>query len=160
MVFQYKVPNLYPVSAQTAGEELTRIYQEQGKLEPEQIVAESRSVASPLHPVFEWDDEVAAEKYRCVQAAGLIRAIVTVEELNGKPQEIRAFVHVQQSFHPLSVVVTDQDAVAELLEDAKKEAAAFRRKYETLEALRQVIEAIDDLLEEDKDSNTDEEEES
>ena len=103
---------------------------------------------------------MAAEKYRCVQAAGLIRAIVTVEELNGKPQEIRAFVHVQQSFHPLSVVVTDQDAVAELLEDAKKEAAAFRRKYETLEALRQVIEAIDDLLEEDKDSNTDEEEES
>lgn len=71
MVYKWKIPGVIPVDAQTAGEELQRIYQEKGGLNPSDIVEESRHDSAPLHPCFEWDDETAAEKYRQTQAMQL-----------------------------------------------------------------------------------------
>ena len=146
MVYKWKIPGIYKVDAQVAGDELSRMYQEHGRLDSAQIVEGSRSESSPLHPVFEWDDAVAAEKYRITQAYDLFRAIVTIEEApdNG-PVEVRAFVHAQQSYHPMSVVTVNDGYMDELLEAAKKELVTFKRKYENLTALRPVFQAIDQL---------------
>jgi len=63
------------VDAQTAGEELDRIRQEHGTLEPGTVVDESRPDEAPLHPVFEWHDPKAAELYREHQATKLIKQV-------------------------------------------------------------------------------------
>jgi hypothetical protein len=63
------------VDAQTAGEELDRIRQEHGTLEPGTVVDESRPDEAPLHPVFEWCDPKAAELYREHQATHLIKQV-------------------------------------------------------------------------------------
>lgn len=149
MIYKWKIPGVIPVDAQTAGEELQRIYQEKGGLNPSDIVEESRNDSAPLHPCFEWDDEIAAEKYRQTQAMQIVRSIVTIQESDSKkPQEIRAFVHVQESYHPISVVIDSKEQMEELLASALSELKAFQRKYNSLVELSPVFDAIEKVTQE------------
>ena len=146
MVYRWKLPGVIPVDAQTAGEELGRIYEKRGALDPADIVDESRDSKAPLHPCFEWNDAAAAEKYRQSQAALIVRSIVTVEESTSGPQEVRAFVHVKENYHPISVVVNSEEQMEELLKMALDELKAFQRKYSVLLQLSPVMEAIKDVV--------------
>ena len=146
MTYQWKLPGLMPVDAQTAGEELNRIYQEKGRLDAPDIVSESRPTSAPLHPCFEWDDEVAAEKYREVQAGNLIRSITVVHETpTHEPVEVRAFVKPLETYAPIEVVVNSEEQMAALLETALAELKAFEKKYATLSKLSSVFEEIKKL---------------
>lgn len=143
MVYQWKIPTLYSVDAQTAGEELERIYNERGELSPKNVVDASRSEQAPLHVCFEWDNEKAAEKWREEQASRIISTITIVgENANTAGREVRAFIHAQGSYHPLAVVVSDVDKTAEMLQNALKELSAFRKKYETLSQLAPLFDAM------------------
>lgn len=84
------------MSTTTAFAELQRIIaQRNGVLTPADVVEEARPEGSVLHAHFEWDDSVAAEQYRLVQARDLIRRVtVTVSNASGEPSRVRAFVHV------------------------------------------------------------------
>lgn len=143
MVYKWKVPGLMPVDAQTAGEEIDRLYQSKGRILPEDIVEASKDESAPLHPCFEWDDTVAAHKYRCSQAASIIRLIVTEDISPTKEYAVRAFVHTEDCYKPTSVVVNSEDAMETLLKTAMSELFAFRRKYESLSALSPVFKAIE-----------------
>lgn len=148
MVYQFKLPGLYPVSAQTAGEELHRIYADKGQLKPADVVDESRPTSAPLHPCFEWDDEVAAEKYREVQAGNLIRSITVVHETPAhEPVEVRAFVKPMETYAPIEVVVNSEEQMAALLESALSELKSFEKKYATLSKLYPIFEEIKKLTE-------------
>lgn len=68
----------FGVDAQTAGQELDRIRRRDGTIRPAVVVSESRPEEAPLHPVFEWRDEVAAEKYREHQATNLVKVVRVV----------------------------------------------------------------------------------
>lgn len=143
MTYQWKVPGIMPVDAQTAGNELQRIYERDGVIEPETVVAESRTPSAPLHSCFEWDDEKAAHKYRIAQAQNIIRAIVVVDE--AKQPETRAFVNVQREYHPVSVVVRNPEKREILLQNALNELRWFERKYNTLQELSNVFAAIKEV---------------
>lgn len=147
MIYQWKLPGLIPADAQTAGEELDRIYRKHGQLDPKDIVDESRDTDAPLHGCFEWDDAVAAERYRMRQAGDIVRAIVTVPEGTGEQerQAVRAVVHVQGVYLPFSVVFSDEEKMQELLTTALKDLAAFKKKYHDLAALAPVFSAIDEV---------------
>lgn len=147
MVFKWNVPRLYPVDAQTAGEELNRIYEKHGELEPADVVEESKDENAPLHDCFEWDDVKAAQKYRIHQAGKLIRCVVSVteNEKTKEPIQTRAYVHVQDTYRPISVVVESQDMVDEMMETAMSELNNFRRKYSNLQALSGVFREIDNF---------------
>jgi hypothetical protein len=68
----------FGVDAQTAGQELDRIRRRDGTIRPSVVVNESRPEEAPLHPVFEWRDAVAAEKYREHQATNLVKVVRVV----------------------------------------------------------------------------------
>lgn len=143
MTYRWKVPGIMPVDAQTAGNELQRIYERDGVIEPETVVAESKTPSAPLHSCFEWDDEKAAHKYRISQAQNIIRAIVVVDE--EKQPETRAFVNVQREYHPVSVVVRNPEKREILLQNALNELRWFERKYNTLQELSAVFSAIEEV---------------
>lgn len=144
MTYQWKVPGIMPVDAQTAGNELQRIYERDGVIEPETVVEESESPSAPLHSCFEWDNEKAAHKYRITQAQGIIRAIVAVDETKKNP-ETRAFVSVQREYQPISVVIRNPEKRDVLLKNALDELRWFERKYNTLNELSGVFEAIKEV---------------
>ena len=147
MVYQWKTNGIYPVPAQSAGTELSRIYNERGKLDAADVVDESRPDDAVLHPCFEWRNDVAAEKYREEQARALVRCVVMVQEADGqKPVEVRAFFHVQETYHPTSVIIQEEDKYTTLLQRALGELAAFRKKYAVLsgrDELKEMFAAID-----------------
>lgn len=148
MVYKFKIPELYSISAQQAGEELDRIYRAHGELTPSDIVNESRAESAPLHPCFEWRDAVAAEKYRENQARKLVCSVIVVRE-NAEPEtKVRAFQHVESAYYPTEVILKDADKYQSLLLDAIQYFKTGRQKYETLtneEALHAIFDAIDSM---------------
>ena len=78
MTYQWKLPGVMPVDAQTAGDELERVYKKRGDIKPSTLVEESRPASAPLHRCFEWDDAIAAEKYRESQASYPLRLLLHI----------------------------------------------------------------------------------
>lgn len=135
-----------PVSAQVVGEVCEKL-ESKGQLTPQKLVDVSRPEDAPLHKAFEWNDEVAAEKYREHQGRYLIRSVEVVRE-NAEPT--RAFVTLSRTskehqYHSIDVVLKSSDDMDLLLQQAKRELAAFRRKYSQLTKLALIFDAIDKL---------------
>lgn len=145
--YGWKMPGLYSVSAQDAGEELARIYESRGnRLVPADVVDESRPQTAVLHPCFEWRDDVAAEKYRENQASGIIRAVVIMDESEEeKAPQVRAWYSVKQEYKSITAIMNSPESMESLLETAYRELKAFQRKYNMLKELRPVFDIIDQL---------------
>jgi hypothetical protein len=147
------------LDAQTAGERLEAIRVTHGGfLTPAQVVADARTDDSPLHPVFEWVDARAAERWREEQASYLIRHITVVVERQGAEDDsppifARAFVSVQfddpegdeptQAYTAISVALQDGAMREQVVQRAYSELQAWRRRYADLKELAQVFEALD-----------------
>ena len=140
MVYQWKMPGLYDIPAQKAGEELARICEKNGGvMSPKTIVEESIPETAPLHPCFEWDNDTAADRYREYQARQLVCCIIMKPETEkAVPTEVRAFVHVAESYRPTQVVVSEKSLHDELLKSAIRDVEAFQRRLETFSSLRPV----------------------
>jgi hypothetical protein len=132
--------------------ELHRVADEnEGILRPRDVVDEATPEESPLHPHFEWEDEIAADKFRLFQAAHLIRRVRVVQETkSGEKVSVRAFVSLPSDrndgggYRSL-VAVRESGGMGELLAAAKAELAAFRNRYAKLEELGNVFHAIDEI---------------
>lgn len=148
MVYRWKIPGIIPVDAQTAGEELDRIYKRDGVLSPDAIVKDNTDPSAPLHNCFEWDNEKAAHKYRVSQAQEIIRTIIYIPEETNDNQPVRAFVSVAKEYHPTKIVMQDEYKKSTLLEAALADLRAFKRKYESLVELSNIFDAISNLMEE------------
>lgn len=125
---------------------LTDIYQRHQELTPELVVDEARPVDHPLHTRFEWDDTTAAEKYRQVQAAELIRSVKIVYRDAPVERSVRGFVNVRPNTGPnRGVYMPTEEAVADdftrklLLAECKREWQAFKAKYEHLAEFADII---------------------
>jgi len=68
----------------TIADELRALELRGGHLRAGDVVDAARDTGSPLHHLFEWDDDKAGEAYRLLQAAELIRRVkivVSVEDV-------------------------------------------------------------------------------
>lgn len=147
--YSFKVSGVYKgFTADDAVEELNRIRNIYGELTPENVVEASKVKSSLLHDVFEWNDTAAAEKYRIRQAQELIRSIrVTIVHENVEVS-LRAFVHVQpdkskpHKIIPLTEAILDENAYADLLQQAKKDMMNFVSIYSQLQELNEVKAAM------------------
>ncbi len=137
------------ISAQVAGDELERIRtRNNGRLDPKEVVEESRDPSAPLHPAFEWDDAKAAGAYRIGQAAHMIRHIdVVVEKPEGQPQPIRAFVSVKRdedrSYTSVQHALSDADLRAQVVSQAWAELEAWRKRHAELVEFAKVFAVMD-----------------
>lgn len=113
-----------------------------GAFSAESLVDASRDEDAPLHDMFEWNDTIAAEKYRIEQAKKIIRSIVVV--MDDKPMTYRAYSSTGPKVYMSTAKALSQTRTREiLLNTAKAELAAFKRKYQTLTELSEVFHAID-----------------
>ena len=149
MVYQWRSGTRLPVDAQLAGETIERLRQKaNGQLTPTQVVDASRADKAPLHPCFEWDDNVAAERFREDQARGLIGALVVTVRPKGVEREVRAFVSVQRKseergYTALHAALSDAELRRQVVSQAWDELRRWRAKYEAYSELAAVFAAID-----------------
>jgi len=106
---------------------------------------------SELHKCFEWDDTVAAEKWR-VHTARLICCSLKVVVIREEKEPV-AFRLIQndkgeKAYKPVTLTVRNNDEYSRLLKQAKAELAAFRKRFKSIVELEAVIDEIDRLLNE------------
>jgi len=128
------------------GAELTRIKEEYGELTPEAVLEQAKKHNNTLHTQFDWDDDIAAGKWRREQAAELIRVILVRDDGVEDSKAVRAFVKLENvrsdPYRPIVDVLADPEMRARLLEKAHKELDAWTRRYENLEEFAVLIKTI------------------
>lgn len=142
MVFEWKSGSRFKVDANTAGAVCEQL-EAAGNLTAKALLDVSRPEDAPLHSEFEWNDTVAAERYREDQARNIIRHLVV--RLDAKPDTpVRGFFRIEQAeprYTNVNAILTQRDLRAELIQQALEEMAAFQRKYGTLTELAMIFEA-------------------
>ena len=124
---------------------------EEGRLTPSDLVEVSRPKNAPLHDEFEWDDKVAAEKWREETGRLMISNIVIVPDEQPDPQPTRVYFNIERGtkeYIPTEIIFSDEAKKQRLLEIALRELQSFREKYKTLNELAGVMTAIDEVLDE------------
>lgn len=114
-----------------------------GRLTAENLVEDSRPVDAPLHNEFTWDDAKAAESWRKQEAMQIINHLeIRIQDV----APVRAFIKLytaEDNYHPTEVIVRDANSRDIMLRNAYQELAAFKRKYNALNELAKIFEAID-----------------
>ena len=119
-----------------------------GVLSPVAVVDHARNTNHPLHNRFEWDDTKAAELHRIEQARGIIRAVVTVVKNACGDVTTRAFVSLSthkgttEPYISIGKAIKSRPLRDVLLDDAKRDADSFARKYSVLDSLKPVFGAM------------------
>lgn len=121
---------------QVIGEALAKIADEKnGELTPQAVLDAARIKTSPLNPHFEWNDSVAAEKYRLDQARNLIR-IVRVEDDTAEDGTSPAYISINdgdgRAYRALDTVKRSVDLQIALLKQARRDLEAWEKRYRDL----------------------------
>lgn len=141
---------VFSVDANEVGKELELIQEEEGGITSASMVDRARDESSPLHKLFEWNDKVAGEKYRLMQA-GVVLGSLTIVRTDKTP-ETRAFVNVKGKsfgsgrFIDVDTAMADEEMRRIVLRNAYNEMESFRRKYTELSELKGVIKEINLLI--------------
>lgn len=112
---------------------------------PKEIVDRARDEASELHKCFEWDDTVAAEKWRIQQARQVTYFLVIKEEEKPKDRpEIRFFVMPKngEGYKKTEYIVKIDLEYENLLKKAWAELRAFKQRYSILKELQEIFDLI------------------
>lgn len=137
------------VKADTVGEVLDTLRNSETGLTAKAFVDISRPEESVTHKMFEWNDSIAAEKFREQQARVIIGHITVEYESVKTPQ--RAFYHLSftdPQYRSVGEIKENAEDAAALLSMAKRELITFKTKYSILKKeLGPVFEAIDNLNE-------------
>jgi hypothetical protein len=114
---------------------LQEIYQERGRLTAHDVLEEARNPGHPLHNRFEWDDSVAAERYRLDQARQLIREVKITFIPRGAtdPQSVRAYHSVPdpqgRAYRPTEEIANNPLMLRMLLNDMNRDWSRMRERY-------------------------------
>ena len=149
------------VSAAVAGAEIDRLLSKHhDQLSAKKVLEEARPITSPIHKAFDWNDHTAADQHRLEQARHLLRSVtVIIIPSNNVPYEVRVTTALKDAEDPKGSlygatvhILSDPGKRKLALQQAYSELLSFRRKYEHLQELRTIFEAIDKFKPPKKDS--------
>lgn len=129
-------------------DQLLAIREEFGRLTPKIVVEAARPENHPLHGSFEWDDSVAAQKWREDQAGWLIRHVKITYRADPEspPSSVRAFhaVHdpeMTSVYNPLEEILDDPFQRQLLMQNAQRDWLAMRDRYHSLIEFWELVKA-------------------
>jgi len=157
MKIVYKQGAQIKCKPQVAYREIERIRKENdGEINLDQVVRDSKLKDAPLHNEFEWNDKKAAHKLRLQQARYIVGSIEVIREekpnIQARAYEVTlkapsvAGEKVKRVYKRTEDILSDPVARNELLAQAIKDAIAYRRRYHALSELAQVFKALDDFV--------------
>ena len=137
------------VSPEAAGQVMESIEERDGAVTAQSFLDESRPEDSPTHGCFEWNDYVAAEKYRLHQSHKAILDLVVTIKSDDKTVRKPAFVNVntrgKASYNNVMYAFSVEENKKNVLANALKELESFKQKYASLAEMEEVIEAINEV---------------
>lgn len=155
VVFKFRPGYSLPVAAQKVGERLEDIRDANGgTLTPGAVVDDARPEDSPLHPCFEWNDQVAAELHREDTARRIIRSVEIIR--TDRDQEVEqeiAYVSIARPFQSGPSYIATSEAMENpetrdiVLSQAIKGLQAWKRRYGHLKELAEIVSMIGEFSE-------------
>ena len=113
---------------------------------PRQLVKAAKVKRSPLHRYFEWDDDIAAGRWRLEQATHLIICLNVIMPEKPEAEPTRALVSMGKgNYESIGDVLIDPLNRERLLSRARAEMESFKRRYATLTELSAVFDAMEQL---------------
>lgn len=105
---------------------------------PKQLVDAARSKSSPIHGLFEWDNTVAAERWRLSQARNHINHLEIVIVCDGERQHTKAYHSVviatddsaDRCYASAVSVRRSSDLSKQVIATATEELAYWRKRYD------------------------------
>lgn len=132
----------YKADANEAYAEITRLE----KITPQNVVELARNENSVIHNDFEWNDEIAGEKYRNIQAADMIRSfVVETKEEEKEPVRALQITTTTNVYKPTEFFLKNEDEYQSLLKRAKMELQGFKKRYSRIAELEDIFKAIEEL---------------
>lgn len=140
-IVSWKIEGLFKANAQ-------KVYEEIGdtSVSPEEVLEKARNEKSELHKCFEWDNSVAAEKFRLQQARQIIQLLVIIpQKKTDEPVRVFSITSQRNTYQPTRLFLQQPDEYQILLKRAKIELAEFKKRYKTLSELEEIFKCIDEL---------------
>lgn len=141
----------YGVKPEVVGAVFERLEAEYGEVTPENLLKEAEPEDSPIHKLFEWNDEKAAALYRRGQSQKIILDLRVEVEAEGEKFNVPAYVNVvsgdaRSSYQ--NVIRSFQVAETRdiILARAYNELETFRLKYAKFQTFARLIDEIDSVL--------------
>lgn len=144
--------NFREADAQVIGEELEKISAlNDGKLHPGDVIEAAREESSRLHRFFEWNNALAAEKFRENQARLMIRNVYIVNEASPQKELIRSWLNINagiggHSYRSTSEVINNRHLQLAVLQQAERDLLAWETRYRDLEQICNLIRKARDEL--------------
>jgi hypothetical protein len=123
----------------------------EGDLSPERVVEEAESKDSPLHGLFEWDDEKAAHAHRLQQARSLIRSVRIEFRVDEHVLHVPRFVHdpdrdEEGGYVETLSVKNDKDKAMRIVHQEVKRAVGCLRRAQEVASVFGLSDKIDSLI--------------
>lgn len=136
--------------AATLGERIETLTANGAVVDKKILVDDARPESSPTHRFFEWNESLAAERYRLQQAHHYLKSILVeiIPDTGGEPIPIRAFhcVTINQrtdmsskhGYVPVARALADDELWSQVLQKAKSELMSWQRRYKTYKNLQPI----------------------
>ncbi len=140
------------VSAEIVGVELERIRRLNNEtLTPEDVLTAAERRGSPLHPLFTWDNDEAARKYRLTEARRIIQGVL-IEHPRRDREPLIAYLSVRteergRCYKESRVVMSDDELEQQARQECRQMIEAWRRRYSRLEQIKKALDAFEEELE-------------
>jgi hypothetical protein len=155
ILLKEKARNIDPTTLSArAREELNNLREELGgTLRPIDLVNFARDPKTALHTYFDWDDSLAAEKWRLHQARMFINVKFSTIQSESKTYRVKTFTSLKEDRGKVSYrytidVLGDPVKRESMLEQAKLELKSIKKRYEVLHELASIWDAIDLVVKE------------
>lgn len=115
------------------------------------LLEDARSPESPLHALLEWDDSIAAEKYRRRQVHRIASCIHVVYEDTPAAKPVRAFLRVvneenRSVYRDAITVMSNRNTRRQVIERAQREAAAAAQRYASIREVAAIFRSASDEI--------------
>lgn len=118
-----------------------------------EIVNKARSKTSSMHSYFEWNNKVASEEYRKIQAQRMVRNFVFVQKNKETGKEEKTIFRMVEAdstrtntYKPVQFFFQNKDEHERLIERAKIELRGITERYRRITELEEICQAIDEFL--------------
>jgi hypothetical protein len=147
MGYKWKLNGLSrKVDAEKAVQELERINAVFGMLTPELIVDAARDKNNPLHSLFDWNDTVAAEKWRMQQARTVLNNIEVTVISNGEIRNISVYEVTTKAQGYKNIVCFDKSDVEFVKNQILRDLSYLKTKLQVYKNFNKVVGHIESAI--------------
>ena len=145
IIATWRTPGIFKADPQKVCNEIREIGDE---FTPEDIVAAAADEGKELHKCFEWDDTIAAERWRKYQARQICCNLIIKEErddgIKKKEHVPLRFVYNNdgKSYKTVQTIFRNEDEYKKLLVSCQGELNAIKKKFSMLHEFDAIWELI------------------